>query len=88
MAVRADLDQRLAELDAEMAREHVAGYTDGGDPDCPEPSEQRSAAYRHSFEIARREIAKLDPVPAFISRMHAQQIRSNEAVKIITGERY
>ena len=88
MAIRPDLDERLAALDAELTCEHIAGYTDGADPDCPEPSDQRSAAYRHSFEVARRELENLAPVPAFLSRLHARAIRSDEVIKIITGERY
>ena len=88
MAIRPDLDERLTALDAELEREHVAGYIDGGVPDCPEPSDQRSEAYRHSFAIARSEREKRVPTPAFLSRMRARQIWSNEAVKIITGERY
>ena len=31
------------------------GYRDGRDPNSPCPGENRSFAYRHSFEVARRE---------------------------------
>lgn len=85
--MRTDLDQRLVALDAELDREHLEGYLDGRDLDCPEPSENRSAAYKQSFAVGRAELAN-KPIPAALSRLDAQQIRSTEAVKIMTGERY
>lgn len=85
--VRADLDERLASMDEELEREHFDGYMDGRDPDAPEPSENRSAAYKHSFNVGRAELANR-PIPAVLSRLSAQQVRSTESVKIITGERY
>jgi len=39
-------------LDADF----VAGYTDGRNPETPEPSANRHPAYRHSWEIGRGEI--------------------------------
>jgi hypothetical protein len=85
--VRADLDERLAALDADLMRDHVEGYTDGTDPNCPEPNANRSEAYMHSFNVGRAERDNC-PIPAVLSRLAAQQIRSSEAVKVITGERY
>lgn len=38
-------------------QEFVDGYTDGRDPDAPEPSANRSHRYRHSFAVGRAEIA-------------------------------
>lgn len=32
------------------------GYKDGGDPNAPEPSDNRSASYRHGFANARDDI--------------------------------
>ena len=32
------------------------GYRDGRDPDSPRPSDNRSALYRHCWEVGRREI--------------------------------
>ena len=85
--MRPDLDKRLSEIEAELEREHVEGYSDGRDPDCPEPSEQRTAAYRHSFAVGRAELAN-KVRPAFLLRLEAEQIGTTERVKIITGERY
>lgn len=36
--------------------EFVEGYCDGRDKDCPEPNENRSERYKHSFAIGRAEI--------------------------------
>lgn len=46
------------------------GYRDGRDPDAPEPSANRSHAYRHSFEVGRAEING-QPIPAARSRAAA-----------------
>ncbi|MEN2749365.1 hypothetical protein [Sphingomonas sp. T9W2] len=54
-------------------REHMEGYFDGHDPDCPEPSANRSWCYRHSFAIGRRELERRHPIPA-------QQARAMAAV--------
>lgn len=35
--------------------EHVRGYLDGHDPDCPWPGDNHSHVYRHCFEVANRE---------------------------------
>lgn len=39
--------------------EMVEGYIDGRDPDNPEPSANRSAAYRHGFQSGRDDLSKL-----------------------------
>jgi len=31
----------------------IEGYRDGGDPDSPEPSDNRSHSYRHGFAVRR-----------------------------------
>jgi hypothetical protein len=62
----------------DLDREFVAGYFDGRDLDCPEPSDNRHPAYVHSFNVGRAE--KLgNPIPAWLSRLRAQRIeqRSN-----------
>lgn len=82
-----DVDQRLSELEIELDREHLDGYFDGRDPDNPEPSANRSAAYRHSFAVARAELANR-PRLAVLSRLAAGQIATDERVKVITGQRY
>ncbi len=45
--------------------EMVFGYIDGGDLSIPEPGENRSHSYRHSFAIRRAEITRayLEAVP-------------------------
>ncbi len=57
----------------DVDQEYVDGYRDGRDRDEPEPGPNRSAAYRHSFEIGRAEIAGR-PIPAAISRQRAAEI--------------
>lgn len=53
--------------------EFVNGYFDGRDLDCPEPSDNRHPAYKHSFNVGRAE--KLGrPIPAWLSRMRARWI--------------
>lgn len=47
--------------------EFVEGYMDGRDPTSPEPSDNRSHCYRHSFAVGRAEIAG-KPIPAPASR--------------------
>lgn len=56
--------------------EFAQGYIDGRDPDCPEPSGNRSEAYRHSFRVGRAEIAGR-PIPAAVSRRRAAAIRED-----------
>jgi len=54
------------------------GYRDGRDPDCPEPSANRSHAYRHSFAVGRAELAG-KPIPAAISRANARIAEAADA---------
>lgn len=56
-----------------MADEFVEGYLDGRDPDTPEPSGNRSEAYRHSFDVGRAEL-RGKPIRAGVSRKHAAEI--------------
>ncbi len=57
----------------DVEREFMDGYLDGRDSDTPEAGTNRSAAYRHSFEVGRAE-KNNDPIPAAISRAKARQI--------------
>jgi hypothetical protein len=41
--------------------EMVRGYLDGRNLDCPEPSDNRSASYRHGFLNGRDEILGRPP---------------------------
>ena len=42
----------------EAMEELVQGFRDGGDPDSPEPSMNRSAAYRHGFANGRDDLRR------------------------------
>lgn len=53
------------------------GYRDGRDPTSPEPSDNRSACYRHSFLVGRAEIAGC-PIPAQISRDNAAEAEAKD----------
>ena len=59
-------------------REFFDGYCDGRDLDCPEPSENRSACYRHSFQVGRAELAG-QPIRADISRQRAVIAQQKDA---------
>lgn len=63
--------QRLTEQpDPDVTDDFWEGYRDGRDLDAPWPSDNRSARYRHSFEVGRAE--KLGkPIPASVSRGRA-----------------
>jgi hypothetical protein len=52
-------------------QEFFDGYRDGRDPSAPEPSENRSAMYRHSFAVGRAELEG-KPILAAVSRVCAQ----------------
>lgn len=58
-------------------RDFTEGYLDGRDPNHPEPGPNRSALYRHSFSVARAEIAG-QPIPAAISRANAAKAIDEE----------
>ena len=53
--------------DEPLLSEFVDGYLDGRDANAPEPSANRSHAYRHSFAVGRAELAHR-PINADISR--------------------
>lgn len=65
--LRRPISSRLADgggmpdANAEM----MQGYMDGGDPDAPEPSANRSRSYRHGFMCRRADAAgkKLNGAP-------------------------
>jgi hypothetical protein len=52
--------------------EFMAGYFDGRGRTAPEPSDNRSACYRHSFVVGRAEINGC-PILASLSREHAAE---------------
>lgn len=59
-------------------RDFIEGYFDGRDPDSPQPSANRSRAYRHSWSVGRAEIEGR-PIPAFISRAAASEAARKDA---------
>jgi hypothetical protein len=54
----------------DIQAEFLQGYLDGKDDACPEPGPNRSHAYRHSFEVARREMRGIH-WPADVARQKA-----------------
>ena len=50
--------------------DEIAGYQDGRDLSAPWPSDNRSAVYRHCFEVGRRE-AEGRHQPAEVARQRA-----------------
>lgn len=63
----------MTDLDADFAE----GYRDGRDRETPEPSANRSAAYRHSFEVGRAEVEGR-PIRAAVSRVRAAEAEEEE----------
>ena len=63
---------------ADADREFMGGYFDGRDPSSPEPSDNRSACYRHSFAVGRAELASR-PIPAAVSRERAAEAEAKDA---------
>lgn len=61
-----------------MLSDDVQGYLDGRDPDSPEPSQNRSAIYRHCFEVGRRE-AEGRHWLAPVARARAKDAREEDA---------
>ncbi len=58
--------------EAEMAE----GYRDAGDPDCPAPGSNRSAAYAHGFANGRDDLRNEPRAPAAALRGQANAILS------------
>lgn len=58
--------------------EYINGYMDGGDPDTPEPNDNRSLRYRHGFNVRRAEMAGT-PIPAQQSRNRVEEIEEEES---------
>lgn len=47
----------IAGLQEAAHPDFLEGYQDGRNPDCPDPSENRSERYKHSFRVGRDELA-------------------------------
>lgn len=54
--------------------EMVEGYMDGRNPDNPEPSGNRSEAYRHGFQSGRDDLSHKPSAPAIVRRRQAGEI--------------
>lgn len=63
--------------------EMVQGYLDGGDPDAPEPSANRSASYRHGFANARADRAHASRGPVAVIRKMADDAMAADAANSI-----
>jgi hypothetical protein len=61
--------------------EMFRGYLDGGDPNAPEPSANRSNSYRHGFAVARFDMAG---EPAFGGAAKAREIAAIAITKDAT----
>ncbi len=56
--------------------EMMEGYRDAGDPDCPTPGSNRSAAYAHGFANGRDDLRNEPRAPAVVLRGQADAILS------------
>ncbi len=72
------MTQHLAAICTERQREAemAEGYRDAGDPDCPAPGSNRSAAYAHGFANGRDDLRNEPRAPAVILRGQADAILS------------
>ncbi len=60
--------------------EMMEGYRDAGDPDCPAPGSNRSAAYAHGFANRRDDLRNKPRAPAAVLRE-----QTNAILRPITG---
>jgi hypothetical protein len=61
------------DLEEKFIGEMAEGYLDGYRPDNPEPSENRSASYRHGFANGRDDRARSPRFPPAVLRFLADQ---------------
>jgi hypothetical protein len=54
--------------------EMVEGYLDGRNPDNPEPSDNRSRAYRHGFQSGRDDLSRKPSAPYDVRVRQADEI--------------
>lgn len=54
--------------------EMVEGYLDGRDSNAPEPSGNRSRAYRHGFQSGRDDLARKPSAPYAVRRQQAEEL--------------
>ena len=72
------MTEHLATSCTERQREAemMEGYRDAGDPDCPAPGSNRSAAYAHGFANGRDDLRNEPRAPAVVLRGQADAILS------------
>lgn len=58
-------------------QDYIDGYTDGRDKNSPEPNDNRSARYKHSFHIGRVEISG-GVIPVSLLRARVAKIEEAE----------
>ena len=63
--------------------DYIEGYYDGRDRNSPEPNQNRSERYRHSFAVGRAEING-NPIAASVSRENVKNIETREADNQLT----
>lgn len=68
-------------MNPEISQEFVDGYLDGSDKDNPEPGENRSPAYRHSFRVRRAEMTG-NPIRAD----HARKLAELAELQMLRGQ--
>jgi hypothetical protein len=61
--------------------DYSQGYMDGRDKDCPEPNENRSERYKHSFRVGRAEIDGR-PIPYAVSMAHVEKVEQEEVSRL------
>ncbi len=80
LSEEAEIAQAALGENTVVEQEFTDGYRDGRDPDAPEPSANRSHAYRHSFAVGRAELANR-PRPAWESRINAAEAEAKDAAQ-------
>ena len=59
--------------------EMTDGYFDGRDPDSPEPSINRSASYRHGFQMGRDDLSRRPKNIAAVNRVNAAKAEEEDS---------
>lgn len=78
-AIWKSLTKRDPEALAQLAEEErYQGFMDGSRPDCPEPSANRSASYRHGFACARADRANKPAFGGAAAALEAARLAEEE----------
>jgi hypothetical protein len=70
-----------------MSDEMLQGYLDGLNPDNPEPSDNRSHAYRHGFANGRDDLRKEPRAPAQRLREMAVEAKFKDSAAL-SGDKH